>query len=815
MTIQRLKNTNFPTIYKKFLLNKDNSFNYKPIITCALIFINSDNKHIQKLGYSIIVEYCNQVKDYSPLYQTAINMGLYPVAKHIQDYVPNNYNQESIFIELNNAFMETFKFDNVYHSYEQNKLNQFFNEKIDNSISIIAPTSYGKTELILDLIAKNQHKNICILTPTKSLLAQTKQRIQRANIKGIKKILIHPEMYNDNDENIIAVLTQERLLRLLNSSKSISFDFVVIDEAHGLLKSKEREILLASVIILIVKRNKNVVLKYLTPFLQESTSLAVKFTDIDIDSFAIKEYIKSEKFYIYDSKIINGSLLRYDQYLNEFININDNIMLDEFAFIDKYSSEKNIVYLNKPLDIEKAATKLAAICNDVDSKDIDEAIKNISEYIHPQYNLLRYLKKGIVYHHGSVPDSIRLYIERIYSEQIGLKYVVTNSTLLEGVNLPAERMFILDNKRGRSLLSASDFKNLIGRICRFGDIFKQNSSLKKLTPKVYLVNSEYYSSNANLLDFLSTRAKVDKNINDTPENVLLKNTIINDSNNQQYKSALEFIENNEKGAVENFDESLYAKTQVGSCCFKNNISEIPILKCEVDLQNIIDNCSNIQYKIKEANLVIPFISKLFFKYIDENNADLKLQNILRLKNESAQSFYSMFLNWRIKGASYSEMITSFLNYWNSLIDNKKDTIVYVGRWGDIVRGGHQALWTDINYKNINEKINLAITRIKEEQDFLDNTIIKFIEVLNDLGLMDDSLYLKIKYGTDNFSIITLIKNGFSNTLAKLILDKYSRFANISVSDNIVEIQKEIYNEMEANNENKILINEITYFIMNQ
>lgn len=116
------------------------------------------------------------------------------------------------------------------------------------------------------------------------------------------------------------------------------------------------------------------------------------------------------------------------------------------------------------------------------------ACDNISSYLQPQYNLLTCLRKGIIYHHGSVPDAIRVYIEELYKRDSAIRYVVTSSTLLSGVNLPAERMFILDNKRGKAYLKPDSFKNLVGRICRFSDIFDSSSgTLLRLEPEIYIV----------------------------------------------------------------------------------------------------------------------------------------------------------------------------------------------------------------------------------------------------------------------------------------------------------------------------------------
>ncbi|MEH7336929.1 hypothetical protein V7161_30435, partial [Neobacillus drentensis] len=141
-----------------------------------------------------------------------------------------------------------------------------------------------------------------------------------------------------------------------------------------------------------------------------------------------------------------------------------------------------------------------------------------------------------------------------------MKYVVTSSTLLEGVNIPAYSLFLLDNKKGPRNLSSAQFKNLIGRICRFSEVFSPvEGDLKYLEPTVYLIGSNYISSNANLEDFLKNVMKVDKKEKDVPVNVLLKNVEITPENNEQKKLADEFIENFEPGVISNYDKS-YAQT---------------------------------------------------------------------------------------------------------------------------------------------------------------------------------------------------------------------------------------------------------------
>lgn len=808
ITIRRLKKTSFSNVYADFLLNKDlDRGKYIKILALATLFINSENEEINRLGYRMVVLYSNQTGDYNPLYEIAINLGLVPVAKFIEKF--ENEKEGNIFTELNAARTEDFFVNNVYCSIQQKELIDFYEKNVDETLSIVAPTSYGKTDLIISTLKKCQNKNICIITPTKSLLAQTKMRVIKSKIRWIKKIITHPEMYNGNEDNLVAILTQERLLRLLKQSDNIVFDYVIIDEAHGLLHDDDRNLLLASVLLVLEKRNRETAFKFLTPFLCEPQNLKVKYADYKLEAFKINEYIKTEKLFVVElrsDKKREYSL--YDQFMNQFyeLPINKEIK-DEIDFIVQNYSSKNIIYFNKPKDIEQFVEKLCKRFERIHNKYIDKICEDIAEYVHPEYRMLECLKHGVVYHHGSVPESVRIFIEHLYSDVKDIRYVVTSSTLLEGVNLPAEKMFLLDNKKGRGNLSPSNFKNLIGRVCRFSQIFnKKTGSLKRLEPAIYLVAGKSYSKNANIHKFIQTTMNIEKKTEDELKNVLLENTEISNDNKERLETAEEFVENYEDGVIEKFNLRK-THTQVGKSCFINNITEFNIFENEEEMSKHIEGYKDKMYIIENTQQLFDVLADLFFINVEDSK-------IARFEYIETRKFYKMFMDWRISNASLNEMITSFVRYWNSLIKEKKDTLVFVGRWGDTVRNGIKELWTDISKKNEREKVNLAIVRIKEEQDFLDNTIIKFVEVLNDVQLMENDLYLKIKYGTCDLEMIVLLKNGISLSLAKLLTKKYKSFLEISIKNNTVNFKEGILEIMRDNGENEVIIYEIQYFGIN-
>ena len=91
----------------------------------------------------------------------------------------------------------------------------------------------------------------------------------------------------------------------------------------------------------------------------------------------------------------------------------------------------------------------------------------LSDEVHPEYSLIRCLKKGVAFHHSSIPEIAKLEIEDLYKEEgTVIKSLFCTPTLLEGVNLPPNKMFIFIPKKNNQNLEKFEFGNLIGRVGR-------------------------------------------------------------------------------------------------------------------------------------------------------------------------------------------------------------------------------------------------------------------------------------------------------------------------------------------------------------
>jgi hypothetical protein len=801
LTLHELYNTVFPELYWKLLKNEVLSgVELETLLAIGIFLVGAKNKNLQMLGYRLFLMYSKVTEDYKPLYELSLNKGLIPISQFIEENL--NYRKYgNLYTYINRIINNKYRWNDSYKTLEQYKLHKMANESNLNSQIIVAPTSYGKTELILSFIDNSEYKKICIVTPTKSLLAQTKKRI--INYLGYRKIVTYPEMYSAKDDELIAVLTQERLLRLLQNDSSLKFDLLVIDEAHNLLdrftKDNLRSILLTSVIVICNKRNNKLICKYLTPFLKSRDSLLIEGISEAPDWYSIEENIKSEIFYFYNLKENKKRVLdQYSTRKDKLIDIDSGSLGSDADVVINNCDKKNIIYLNSPKDLESFAKELSVKLPYLQTDKLKKAVYDLREYVHEDYRLADYMERGVIYHHGSIPEPIRYFIEDLYIDLPEIRMLISNSTLLEGVNIPATKMFILDPCRGRSYLSPSSFKNLVGRVCRFGEIFnKETGNLKYLLPEICIVNGQYCRKNFKEDSFIKTCKMLvmsyDK-IKDEVKNPLLCNTSASEDDK---KKARDFLENVSTFDVISEDYDRKPKTRIGELCFENSVNIFNILENE---DAINERLSGIN-KAQTLDEVFNIADYLFFSKITDKN-----DNIKRLRQQEAQNFYKMLIEWRIKGLTMNEMITHIVNYWKTL--RGEDKIVYVGKWGDLARGGYMNLWTNIEKKSYYEKVNLAIVRLKEEYDFIDNEIIKYIEILNSLALIENSLYLKIKYGTDDEEKIALLNCGISSILSNLLYDKYKDFFETDIKQSIISFKEGLIAEMIKNKENGVLITEV-------
>lgn len=139
----------------------------------------------------------------------------------------------------------------------------------------------------------------------------------------------------------------------------------------------------------------------------------------------------------------------------------------------------NLIYVSSANKAVEYSINLSNLLNNQYSltiqPELEEVAKQIEQKIHKDYYLANLIRHRVAFHIGALPAEIRAQIEFLLRKGL-IHYCFCTSTLLEGVNVPVDNLFIFDNKKGRSIMSVIDAFNLIGRAGRvtlneYGNVF--------------------------------------------------------------------------------------------------------------------------------------------------------------------------------------------------------------------------------------------------------------------------------------------------------------------------------------------------------
>lgn len=814
---------------KKESVDNDNTFlnNYYALITGAYIpqdnidkiigsiaalLVAGDNNLI-KMAYYLSIHLSIATNDYAILRDISERLGYYPVIDLI-DKITNEQNDElnNINALLSKALSIIYK-DKYYRTEEQ----YYFDKRVmsQENVRAIAPTSYGKSQLMIrKCIDKYRSKDrVCLIIPTKSLLAQTISEI--AKEKGDRyDVVTHPDMMTAaiSSRPHISVLTQERLMSILASFPNISYDYVFVDEAHNLFDKDQRSLLLARAIIILKTRSPNSYIDYYSPFIiYPEKSLDIVSVSHDFIISRIDEFIKVPQFFIWNEE--NTALSIYDQFIDNFFEF-EKTGADLFSTTIGCSGNKNIIYANKPSDIETIADILADRTSEIlfceESKAIiEEACNSLSTLVHGSYNLIKLLKHGIVISHGRMTDIVKGYVEYLFKTIPELKYMVTTSTLLEGVNIPADRIFIYDYSKGTNNLSISSFNNLIGRICRFSDVFAANNyDISLLIPRVYIMhNARFMRRGANSKNFIRLVAKGDIVQKEILLNPLLEEYNAKDKIERRIKEATIL------GNIDSRRYSLYgrisktqpvlAQTEFGRLCFKNGVNFFDIFSFETAVSQKLDKID----KIKDVDTLISVLVGCILEptfntrssewaYMIFTNTTIRNRILDILRNRASNNY------------NFAKLIALDIGRWQKNINLNGECTIYVGKIGDCDKSGVRGQFNNYHLFSQNDKnimASYAVSLEKENLDNIDYNLMPIIETLNGLQKIDETLYKRLKYGTDNDFAIGLIRLGIDLSLATIIIENNFLLEMFEERDNVVRCinKEELLSRMEKNGLSRI------------
>ena len=361
-----------------------------------------------------------------------------------------------------------------------------------NFFSFSGPTSLGKSfiikDFLFDLVQQPGLDDQCIivLVPTKALISQTAADLRALLLEfpdvHVATFPVIPAVLRARFKRSILVLTPERLLRYLsNPERGISY--LIVDEAQKIISAKDARSSLYYHAINELLRRYAARLLFSSPSIDNPEIFLKLFGKSADGALAIDERSVAQTRYFVD-------LVRNRQFLYPYLDDGETELAtkpnesDAYSYIIRLSAgDKSIIYVNSSLRAADFAMELAERLPYTGDEKLASSSRRVGEVVHSDYYLAETLKKGVAFHHGKMPQEVRQQVEHDFADPTsGLQFVVCTSTLLEGVNLPAKNIFVLDDAQGLSDFQKLDFENLIGRAGRLSYDFSGNIIVLRAQP---------------------------------------------------------------------------------------------------------------------------------------------------------------------------------------------------------------------------------------------------------------------------------------------------------------------------------------------
>lgn len=418
--------------------------------------------------------------------------------KHISE-LQALYNQSIV-----NMYRSKVRNNNILDK-SQKSIIDFYQSLDIKRMLISAPTSYGKTFIMREILYLNQekYKNILLVFPTVALLRENALNMEELNQDkkmGYNVIKSIDREIDCQDRNIF-VLTPERAMQLLAQYPNIEIDFFFYDEMYKIDEDycndetddndekknsyAERTFLdearaktFRICLYLLSKRVKDYYLagpnlkrekfgKGMQRYIAEN-NIQVKEIEFEpTKRIMVKAYNK-----VIDEDYTNLPYMEKPGIVKIHSKVNDRIC-DVVNYIEQKGYGATILYCTTPAKANEYATKLAE--NHQGNVVKNERFSEFIEHLKRNYNIdgsinewsfVNVLEMGFGMHHGKMPKYIQKEILDLFNEGI-FNLLFCTSTIVEGVNTNAKNMVVLNHSKGTKELTVFDFKNIIGRAGRY------------------------------------------------------------------------------------------------------------------------------------------------------------------------------------------------------------------------------------------------------------------------------------------------------------------------------------------------------------
>ena len=781
-------------------LNIDNPFSYtdkeyRDLLIFADLLSSSSLSEARSYAYQIIT-YLNASYREDSYYRIVsksvyYNLGNFPAVNYLEVEDCNDAKlpfDKAIQIDAKKTLQEVPNAEGIYFTDTQFDLYSSLSESREFSFS--GPTSMGKSFIIKAFIRRIIHnrppENLAIIVPTRALISQftleIKKDLGRQLERNKYKVVTNSNISDliiESNTNLILVLTPERLISYLSQEGNPEIGFLFVDEAHKIAQDDARSITTYIAIEKTLKKYPTTKLYFSSPNVSNPEVLLKLFRKDEHNNFKTSETTVAQNLFFsdlnegkfmylhgVDFKLITASIPEHARTVN--------------GFLQAYGKNSNLVYCNSVRrTITYASEFVNAMQNSVSeiNKSLKKAAKIIGEYIHPDYYLADFIKKGVAYHFGNMPQLIRNLIEDLYKNG-DIRYVFCTSTLLEGVNMPTQNLFILDNRKHRSELKSIDFWNLAGRAGRMsqelqGNIFcvkhnecdwENNSFFKNR--KVELIPTIYNRINHNLKKIesyiknneIKSGTEEEKRILRYIANIICIDTLEPRSG---YQSPVinELIRNNKTKILE-LAKSKSSEIKAPYSLLDSNESIDIIVQDSVysKILKIHKDGKQIKLPNKVDYEHCKKVLKFFYEIYNWGNS-----HIQELKNENSLKYYAFIMNQWINGVSLNQIITGSIKYKE---EHKLDIRL---------TNGNFATFNSKNKEHINVLIGEIISDIERIirfhfEKYFNHYFLVLRHILGESNTGENWAIL-LEYGTQNRIVIALQNLGLSRYTASIIYEK--------------------------------------------
>ena len=571
-------------------------------------------------------------------------------------------------------------------------------------------------------------------------------------------------------------------------------DYLFVDEAHKLSGKNSRGPFYYKVVDMLLQKEKK------PHFIFASPNIPNPQVYLRLMNEAIESSDESKLATTYSPVVqikflmdlINNNISVYNERTNHRIQIasikksdvtlNDMLLLFEGKNLRLPPEKRSqtIVYYNGRAKAIAAARSFAESRGILDKNDpeLDSLSKDIMQEVHGDYYLASMIKKGVAYHIGYLPASIRTRIEDLFQKG-NITIMFCTSTLLEGVNLPADNLFITDNKIFRRKMNPVDFRNLIGRVGRisynlYGNVFFVSDE-KSVSSESYIemlqepIPEQELSIESNPQALKRIEKKYIAEILKSGSSEIPKRR--EDQSEESYVMMRKFGLILLRDIMEERDSLVHREfadflTVEDECQIREKFNNSPTLPDD-DINTSVDQTKKLIIAIKNG-LEYPS-SKNGFKYDDIIGFFNQLSQIFdwsiyeksTLGNESKRKWYAVILSQWMEGSGLSYIMQRAIDYHKQHPENFRVSAYQP-----------PTIYNDNSKEHRNVVFADTLEAIENIVLFsISNYFLRFsneYKKIHGVDEFDNNWYEYVEFGTTNPLTILLQRNGFSRESATFI-----------------------------------------------